>query len=123
MGDMYLPIDAEGLADAIDLVAKLNKPIFITETGIADQSDLLRQKLVPLYLQVIKEKRSKGVDIKGVYLWTAWDNYEWNEGNTKSFGFFDENRNPRHSVAILTQCIRENQDNHHQPENAIGFDI
>lgn len=115
MGDMYLPLDPEGLAEAIDEVARLGKPIYITETGVADKSDVLRQQLLPLYLDVIKRKIAEGVDIRGVYFWSCVDNYEWNEGTPrdengvqvegKSFGFFDVARNPRPSVNILRQLI------------------
>jgi beta-glucosidase len=107
MGDMYLPLDPDGFAEAIDEVARLGKPIYITETGVADQSDVLRQQLLPLYLDVIKRKIAEGIDIPGVYFWSGWDNYEWNEGSTKSFGFFAADRTPRPSVAILTRLINE----------------
>lgn len=108
MGDMYLPLDPDGLSEALERVSSLGKPIYITETGVADKSDLLRQQLLPAYFAVINDKIDKGLDIKGVYLWTAWDNYEWNEGNTKSFGFFDEHRQPRNSVNVLKQIISDN---------------
>ncbi len=107
MGDMYLPLDPDGLSDALDQVATLNKPIYITETGVADQSDLLRQQLLPLYFDVIQKQIAKGIDIQGTYLWTVCDNYEWNEGNTKAFGFFDKNRNPRESVQVLKDLIKD----------------
>ncbi len=109
MGDMYLPLDPEGFSAAIDQVASLGKPVYITETGVADRSDVLRQRLLPLYFAVIDSKIAEGVDVRGTYLWSAFDNYEWNEGNTKSFGFFDAHRNPRDSVDVLKRIIEEHR--------------
>ena len=77
MGDMYLPLDPKGFAAAIDAFAASGKPIYITETGIADQKDLLRKKFLEDYLNVVKEKRKAGMDIRGLYYWTFIDNYEF----------------------------------------------
>lgn len=106
ISDMHLPIDPEGFANAIDEIRQLNKPIYITEMGIADKSDILRKKFLYSYFDVIRNKIADGVDIRGVYLWTAWDNYEWSHGNTQSFGFFDATRQPRESVKDLKKIIK-----------------
>ncbi len=105
MGDMFLPVDPVGFAAALDEVAELKKPIYVTEIGVADASDKLRQQFLVEYFGVIKAKLEAGMDIKGCFLWTTWDNYEWNQGNTKSFGFFDANRQPRASVKMLKEML------------------
>ena len=108
MGDMYLPLDPQGFSNAIDEVVELGKPIYITETGIADRSDALRQRFLIQYCDVIKEKLSQGIDIKGCYFWVFRDNYEWNEGQGRRlFGFFDERNAPRDSVVLLKRIIQE----------------
>ena len=103
MGDMFLPIDPVGFAAALDEVAELKKPIYITETGIADASDKLRQQFLKQYFGVIKEKLQAGMPILGCFLWTSCDNYEWNLGHTKKFGFFDAHRQPRESVKLIKE--------------------
>ncbi|MDZ7648229.1 MAG: family 1 glycosylhydrolase [Cytophagales bacterium] len=30
----------------------------------------------------------KGIDIRGYYHWSAWDNFEWNLGPTYRFGLY-----------------------------------
>jgi beta-glucosidase/6-phospho-beta-glucosidase/beta-galactosidase len=40
-------------------------------------------------------------------MWTEQDNYEWDQGNTKSFGFFDREGKARPSVEILKNIIRD----------------
>ena len=107
MGDMFLSLDPEGFADALDEVSELKQPIYITETGIADHTDVLRQKFLIQYFDVIKHKISNGVDIRGCYLWTAWDNFEWNQGYSKMFGFFSQDRKPRPSAAELDMFFKD----------------
>jgi beta-glucosidase/6-phospho-beta-glucosidase/beta-galactosidase len=102
MGDMYLPIDPKGFSEAIDLVAKLGVPIYITETGIADQTDNLRQIFINEYLKVFDDKITNGYNIKGIYFWTYRDNYEWNQSN-KLFGFNDKFGNKKNSCKILQE--------------------
>lgn len=110
MGDMYLPIDPTGFSQAIDHMAALGKPIYITETGIADAEDKLRGKFLEQYFTVVKDKVKQGVDIRGVYHWTFADNYEWNEGYTKKFGLFDVNRTRRASATTFEKFIKEIRD-------------
>ena len=113
MGDMFLPLDAKGFDDAIDLVATLDIPIYITEIGIAEicqldefgkQNDKLRKKFVIEYMNVIENKINSGVNIAGCYFWTFRDNYEWNQNN-KCFGFNDINGNPKESCQLLKDII------------------
>lgn len=96
MGDMYLALDPEGFSSAIDIVSKLNLPIYITEIGIADHTDIIREKFVDQYMEIIMSKK----DIKGVYFWTYRDNYEWNETN-KEFGFHTLDGEPKSSCLKL----------------------
>ncbi len=105
MGDMFLPVDPVGFADALDRVATLGKPIHVTEIGVADASDKLRQSFLKEYFGVIKTKIESGMDIRSCMLWTTWDNYEWNQGHTKNFGFFDAHRQPRESVKMLKEML------------------
>lgn len=113
MGDMYLAVDHVGFSNAIDLVATFNKPIYITETGIADKSDKLRERLVEEYGNVISDKIKNGTNICGIYFWTFRDNYEWNQED-KLFGFHDVNGNPKNSCESLGEffnsisCIQSN---------------
>jgi beta-glucosidase len=102
MGDMYLPVDPVGFSEAIDIIKKLGKPIYITETGIADHTDVVRKDFLNKYLAVLIEKIEKGYTIKGIYFWTYRDNYEWNQ-TEKLFGFHDVDGNMRESSKILQQ--------------------
>lgn len=107
MGDMYLPIDPDGFAKAIDEVAALGKPIYITEIGMADHTDQLRQKLLKEYFDIIDRKRQEGIEIDGVFAWTLFKNFEWNEGYVPKFGLFDEERQKQQSALVFQDFIKQ----------------
>jgi beta-glucosidase len=70
-------------------------PIFITENGAAFKDvvsadgkihddrriDYLRQ-----YLQQLRLAMQDGVDVRGYFVWSLLDNFEWSQGYTKRFG-------------------------------------
>lgn len=109
MGDMYLPIDPEGFVDALDEATQLDLPIYITETGIADEKDTLRPLFLIQYLRVIVGALAEGRDIREFIVWTFQDNYEWNEGNKKSFGLFDAEGKPRASAHLYERLMKHMQ--------------
>ncbi len=41
-----------------------------------------------------------GIDVRGLFHWTAVDNYEWLHGYDVQFGLFDRDRRPRQSAAL-----------------------
>lgn len=79
----------EGLRTCIDRYwKKYKKPIIITENGVCDASDILRQEAILDYARILHEALQDGIDIKGYYWWSAWDNFEWHLGPTKRFGLY-----------------------------------
>lgn len=104
MGDMYLVIDPEGFSGVIDEAAALGKPVYITEMGMADKTDLLREELTKRYLRVIDEKISSGVDVRGTFLWTPWPNYEWNEQD-QDFGYCSADGEPKSSALFYRRWM------------------
>ena len=110
MGEMYIAVYPESYARAFDRAAKINLPIYITETGIADASDKIRQVFVIQFLQEVLRAVAKGYDIRGLYFWTFKDNYEWNQGYQQCFGFFDANNQARDSARLLSDIIQHFQE-------------
>jgi beta-glucosidase len=100
MGDMYLPIDAQGFAAAIDSCAELNVPVIISETGIADNTDRVRAMFLKEFLEVFEQKRAAGLDLRAFYFWTFKKNIEWNEGDTKDFGMYNPDGTDKASTNI-----------------------
>lgn len=67
---------------------KYKKPIIITESGVADSTDELRQKAIGDYARILHESLQAGIDIKGYFWWSTWDNFEWNLGPSMKFGLY-----------------------------------
>ena len=107
MGDMHIAIYPQSYSEALDQASCLNLPIYITETGIADQQDILRPEFIIQFLRVVIEKLASGMDIKRLYFWTMKDNYEWYRGNQIQFGLFNENNIPRSSAYLFEWIIKK----------------
>lgn len=80
-------------------LAKLWKPdaIYITENGTsgADQVmadgkiyDLDRIMYLRNYLTQLQRATSDGVPVKGYFVWSLMDNFEWSDGYSKRFGLY-----------------------------------
>lgn len=69
-------------------------PIYVTENGMADDSnefskiidDSARQNYLRDHIRVVKDVISEGVDVRGYFIWSLLDNYEWALGYGKRFG-------------------------------------
>jgi beta-glucosidase len=94
--DMGWEIYPQGLTE---LLLKLKgeyelPPIYITENGMAapdrlDQggvADPVRIRFVQQHLAALKAAIDQGVDVRGYFLWSLMDNFEWNSGYAKRFG-------------------------------------
>lgn len=74
-------------------------PIMITENGMADVdgSTNKRAQYIISHLQMALKAYRDGADIRGYYLWTLTDNFEWREAfrNEAHFGLYHVNTNGR----------------------------
>lgn len=82
----------EGLRTCINRYwNKYKKPIIITESGVADSTDTLRQRAIVDYAKILHEALQDGIDIRGYFWWSTWDNFEWNLGLAMRFGLYECN--------------------------------
>ncbi|MEO7495766.1 MAG: GH1 family beta-glucosidase [Massilia sp.] len=94
--DMGWEIYPQGLTE---LLLKLNDeytlpPVYITENGMAnpdklsgaDVHDPERIAYVKSHLAALRTAMAQGVDVRGYFLWSLLDNFEWNSGYDKRFG-------------------------------------
>ncbi|WP_062056191.1 glycoside hydrolase family 1 protein [Aquimarina longa] len=66
-----------------------NKPLWLSECGMALAADEDDQERINYYQKIIKITETvshKGINLKGVLLWTLVDNFEWAEGYIPKFG-------------------------------------
>ena len=64
------------------------KPIIITENGVCTTDDKKRVAAILDYAKLIHQAMQEGVDVRGYYHWSAWDNFEWSLGPTYNFGLY-----------------------------------
>ena len=89
MTDMPYVIYPEGLYRAIKEVEKINKPIIITENGIADSKDDRRGLFIERYIYAMNRAIQEGANIQGYFYWSLMDNFEWAEGYDMQFGLYE----------------------------------
>ncbi|KAL5990487.1 hypothetical protein ACLOJK_011389 [Asimina triloba] len=74
-----------------------NTPVFITENGYAQKSKLSKKELLNdtgridclrRYLSAVRSSVSKGADVRGYFVWSLMDNFEWTLGYTMRFGLY-----------------------------------
>jgi beta-glucosidase len=97
LSDLGWEIYPKGLYNLImKIKTQWNKPVFITENGIADKSDRNRAPFIVAHLKEVKRAISDGADVIGYLHWSFMDNYEWQEAYRpeSKFGLFSVNRSP-----------------------------
>lgn len=99
------------------------KAIYITENGCGykdappvngEVHDLHRRDLVRNYLGEMRRAMQDGVPVKGYFLWSFMDNYEWEDGYDMRFGvvhcdFKTQKRTPKLSAKWFSKVIAENR--------------
>jgi beta-glucosidase len=96
--------------------------LYITENGASSADrvaadgniyDTDRVMFLRNYLQNLQRAVSEGVPVKGYFLWSLLDNFEWADGYEKRFGityvdFTTQKRTPKLSAAFYKQVIATN---------------
>ena len=103
----------EGLRTAIRLIGEFtDKPILVTENGIADAADTRRGRFITDHVEILASENARGADVRGYFYWSLLDNFEWAFGYTKRFGLFHvdfstQRRNMRASGMEYMHLIRD----------------
>lgn len=91
---------------------KRSIPIWITENGISDASDILRKPYLIEHLLALKATQEDGVPIAGYIFWTVSDNWEWADGYCPKFGLVSVDRSterlqrtPRESFQLFREIV------------------
>ena len=90
--DMGWPVYPEGFYKALKKVNELGLPIYVTENGIADESDKIRPMFIKRYLYAMDKAMSERIDVRGYFYWSLMDNFEWAEGYDGKFGLYNVDR-------------------------------
>ena len=98
-------------------------PIYITENGVHNANervgadgrvhDAYRIQYVEGFLKWIHKAIEDGADVRGYYLWSLYDNFEWTAGYSYPFGilhtdYSTQNRTWKDSAYWYQKVIQEN---------------
>jgi beta-glucosidase len=112
----------QGLTDALAWVKERygNPPIYVTENGAAffdppvvegdHLSDPLRVDYLRKHLKALHAALAAGADVRGYFVWSLFDNFEWSLGYSKRFGivhvdFESQRRTPKDSARFYSRVI------------------
>jgi len=120
----WLKVGPEGLYWGPKLVHDVwgVKEMYITENGASSDDQLTpegavydtdRVMFLRNYLTQLQRGVSEGVPVKGYFLWSLLDNYEWADGYEKRFGivyvdFATQKRTPKLSAEFYKKVIQTN---------------
>jgi len=89
VNDMGWEIFPEGIYHLLMDLKKYNKPLFVTENGIADEADILRGSFISDHVSFVYKAIKDGAPVGGYYYWSLMDNFEWALGFSKKFGLVE----------------------------------
>jgi beta-glucosidase len=115
--DMGWEIDADGLYDVVMRIDRDYRPVplYITENGIAlgGIADAGRIAYLDSHLRAAHRAIADGADLRGYFVWTLMDNFEWARGYSMRFGLIHVDyetleRTPKDSARWFAQVTRRN---------------
>ena len=103
----------ESIHQALMELKPYYKPIYITESGLADAGDELRQQFIPAVLTAVHRAIEDGADVRGYFYWSLLDNFEWDKGYWLRFGlvhvdYATQQRTIRPSALAYAAIARSN---------------
>ena len=110
--DMDYALYPEGFYEALHTISTLKKPIYVTENGVADQGNNIREIFIKRYLYALHKGLQDGLDIRGYFYWTLMDNFEWAEGYKMKFGLYEvdfetQERTLRESSNLFAKMVKK----------------
>ncbi len=111
--DMDWNYAPEHIYDALMMLARYRKPLFVSEGGIADASDSGRAEYITKQVEGVWRAIQAGADVRGHLYWSFMDNYEWALGFEKRFGLVEINyetqeRTIRPSAYVYKKICEDN---------------
>lgn len=114
--DFGWPVVPEGLGELLatfrERYADALPPLMITENGCSYADDRHRIDYLSAHLEALRKAIADGADVRGYFVWSLLDNWEWAEGFRQRFGLVDVDaatlrRTPKPSYGWYRDHIRE----------------
>lgn len=114
VSDMGWELYPQSIKAVLLSIKKYNKPMYITENGLADNKDVNRAWYITEVLRSLAEAIQEGADVRGYFHWSLLDNFEWAEGFGMKFGLFSIDRKTwkriaRPSTKVYAEIAKHNQ--------------
>ncbi|KAF3451692.1 hypothetical protein FNV43_RR07788 [Rhamnella rubrinervis] len=100
-GGYWQHVYPQGMEKAVMYIMERydNIPMFITENGYCEfnnpnltteefLNDVKRVQFMAVYLDALLRAIRKGADVRGYFVWSLLDNFEWTDGYTARFGLY-----------------------------------
>jgi beta-glucosidase len=116
-------VDPDGLRKTLVRVSRDYDvpPIYITENGAAYVDEVVdgavddpeRVAYVDVHLRSVLDAVAEGADVRGYFVWSLLDNFEWAWGYTRRFGvvrvdYDTQQRTPKSSAHAYAAIARDN---------------
>ena len=110
--------------ELLELTRRYQLPVYVTENGCGsnqekpDESGFVqddhRINYISLYMQKMAEACQEGANVRGYFVWSLLDNFEWGAGYESRFGivrvdFDTQKRTPKASAKWYADLMRINQ--------------
>ncbi len=89
--DMGWEVWPDQIDKALLMLARYGKPMMVTEAGVSDAHDTLRESYIRKTIEGIERAQAQGADVRGFFYWSLLDNYEWAAGFGQRFGLIEIN--------------------------------
>jgi len=101
----------EGMVAQLLRLSDLDVPLYVTENGTFDPTDDRRPRFLMEHVDALAGAIAGGLDVRGYFVWSLVDNFEWAEGWSTPFGLLaldreTGERTPRPSADVYASICR-----------------
>lgn len=101
----------EGMVRQLRRLSALGVPLYVTENGTFDPDDRRRPGFLVDHVAALEGALREGLDVRGYFVWSLVDNFEWAEGWSTPFGLLaldraTGGRTPRASAEVYASICR-----------------
>ncbi|XP_048442890.1 beta-glucosidase 18-like isoform X1 [Pyrus x bretschneideri] len=135
-GTSYLFVVPRGMEEIIDYLKRRyhNVPMFVTENGYTlpaqqnELQDMGRINFHKAYLVSLARAIRKGANVRGYFIWSLMDNFEWLSGYTSRFGLYYVDRQtlertPKLSAKWFASFLKNNTHNEKEENCAAASSV
>lgn len=89
VSDMGWNLAPSDTVHALREAARYGLPVYVTENGLADADDVLRESFIRETMDAVERAVDMGLDVRGYFHWSLLDNFEWDKGFWPRFGLVE----------------------------------